>query len=385
MSQLIQNSTYREGVRLFGNYTLRVYLPKVRLNIPLGIKDKKKAKFIQRNVNQIERDANRYPDKDYRNDIYIACSYKPKEDTPTYNFNALFNKMIKSKVKDEIMNNRTREIIMGKKNKSGIVVGGIYHLFIKDIFGKLDIRDVTVAHKDMLLDKLSKGYMKSGVRTSYSESSINIVKRNLTSFFNWLVEEDYLEKIPFKLKQNKSKSIGQNVWIKPSIFDEICSYAHFTDVAYFKVAYHTGLRLRELRTEELMKSSSSIKLYHTLKREEGHYWIVVYGKGGKVKELPLIKGLKPYYDTMISNPKCSRTVTANFKKACRLAGFGDFHFHNLRASFISNLAMNNTNPKVIKELARHSDLKITSDHYLADNEMNKNMLVNWLDNTENLV
>ena len=96
MSQLIQNSTYREGVRLFGNYTLRVYLPKVRLNIPLGIKDKKKAKFIQRNVNQIERDANRYPDKDYRNDIYIACSYKPKEDTPTYNFNALFNKMIKS-------------------------------------------------------------------------------------------------------------------------------------------------------------------------------------------------------------------------------------------------------------------------------------------------
>ena len=47
--------------------------------------------------------------------------------------------------------------------------------------------------------------------------------------------------------------------------------------------------------------------------------------------------------------------------------------------------MNNTNPKVIKELARHSDLKITSEHYLADDGMNKKMLEGWLDNTENLV
>ena len=385
MSQLVRNSTYKNGIRKFGNYTLRVYLPKTRINIPLGISDKKKAKFIQRNVNQIERDANRYPDKDYRNDIYVACSYKPKVDIPVFKFDTLFIKMIRAKVKDEIISKRTKEIILGKKNKSGIVVGGIYPMFIKDIFGKLDIRDVTVAHKDKLIDKLNSGYMRGGVRNMYSDSSVNIVKRNLTSFFNWLIEEDYLDKIPFRLKQVKKKSIGQNVWIKPSVFKSICSYAHYTDVAYFKVAYHTGLRLRELRTEEQIKSSMSITLHHYLKREEGNYWIVVSGKGGKVKELPLLKGLKPYYDTMIANPKCSRTITANFKKACRLAGFNDFHFHNLRASFISNLAMNNTNPKVIKELARHSDLKITSEHYLADDGMNKKMLEGWLDNTENLV
>ena len=385
MSQLVRNSTYKNGVRKFGNYTLRVYLPKVRLNIPLGINDKKKAKFIQRNVNQIERDANRYQDKDYRNDIYIACSYKPKVDVPIFKFDTLFVKMIKGKVKDEVMNPRTREFILGKKNKSGLVVGGIYPMFIRDIFGKLDIRDVSVAHKDKLIDKLNSGYIKGGKRKMYSESSINIVKRNLISFFNWLVEEDYLDKIPFKLKQVKKKSIGQNVWIKPSVFEQICTYAHFTDVAYFKMAYHTGLRLRELRTPELIKSSSSITLYHTLKQESGNYWIEVYGKGGKVKQLPLIKGLKPYYDTMIANPKAPRTITANFKKACRLSGHGDFHFHNLRASFISNLAMSNTNPKVIKELARHSDLKITSEHYLADNQMNKNMLESWADDMEILV
>ena len=74
----------------------------------------------------------------------------------------------------------------------------------------------------------------------------------------------------------------------------------------------------------------------------------------------------------------------DLKKACRLAGFNDFHFHNLRASFISNLAMNNTNPKVIKELARHSDLKITSEHYLADNTMNKSIMEHWADENRNI-
>ena len=53
MSQLVRNSTYKKGVRVFGNYTLRVYLPKVRLNIPLGIKDKKKAKFIQIRITEM--------------------------------------------------------------------------------------------------------------------------------------------------------------------------------------------------------------------------------------------------------------------------------------------------------------------------------------------
>ena len=51
---------------------------------------------------------------------------------------------------------------------------------------------------------------------------------------------------------------------------------------------------------------------------------------------------------------------------------------------LSFLAMNNTNPKVIKELARHSDLKITSEHYLADNTMNKSIMEHWADENRNI-
>jgi len=384
MSQLYRNSSYLNGKRIFGNYSIRVSLPKSRITIPLGHKDKRKANAVQVAVNQIERDSVRYPDKDYTSDIYTVCSYTPKVEVQIYKFEKLFMRMIRLKAKDEVISERTKEIIIGKKNTKGIITGGVYPMFLKDIFGRLDIRDINNAHKDKLIDKLNKGYMKSGIRHQYSTSSINMIYRNLNTFLNWLVEEQYLDRVPFRLKQKKVSKLGQKKWIKPSVFDEICKYAHSSDIAYFKIAYHTGLRLRELRTQELIKSSSSIKLYHTLKREEGCYWIVVNGKGGKVKEIPLMDSLMKYYKIMISNPKCSRTITKNFKTACRLAGYEHFHFHNLRTSFISNLAINNTNPKVIKELARHSDLKITSQHYLADDEMNKNLLENWMKENRNI-
>ena len=40
--------------------------------------------------------------------------------------------------------------------------------------------------------------------------------------------------------------------------------------------------------------------------------------------------------------------------------------------------------KVIKELARHSDLKITSSHYLGDKDMNKNLLETWMKENRNI-
>ena len=53
MSQLYRNSTYINKERVYGNYSLRVYLPKVKLTIPLGIKDKKKAQTIDGIAQQI--------------------------------------------------------------------------------------------------------------------------------------------------------------------------------------------------------------------------------------------------------------------------------------------------------------------------------------------
>jgi integrase len=51
-----------------------------------------------------------------------------------------------------------------------------------------------------------------------------------------------------------------------------------------------------------------------------------------------------------------------FQNAVKNAGLKDFRFHDLRHTFASWLAMNNTHPKAMMELLGHSDMKMT-DRY----------------------
>ena len=384
MSQLYRNSTYINKERVYGNYSLRVYLPKVKLTIPLGIKDKKKAQTIAAKVNELEVDANKYPDVDFKDRVFKECNYQPKVEMIQYKFEDLFLRMVKTKLKDNIIGDRTKEMLMGKKNKEGVVVGGVYPMHVRAIFGKLDIRDISPQHKDMLIDKLNKGYVNpSGTLTEYSITSYNIVVRNLMSFLRWLTDEEnnYLEKLPFVLKEKrKPKTMPkntQNNWIEPNIFEEICEFANPIDVAYFHVFYNTGLRLREIRTEDRVKHSSSIKVCHSIKRVKNGWQITVLGKGGKVAKLPLSDAIKTYYDIAIANPRASRTLSINFKTACRLSGYGHFKLRHLRSSFISNLSVQSAPPQVIKELSRHSDLKTTSTHYMGSDEVKWQIVSDW--------
>ena len=388
MSHLYRNRTYINGQRYKGNYSIRVYLPKIKLTIPLHIDNESKAKSIQTKVNEIEIDANKYPDVDFKGKVFKECNHRPKVELINYKFEDLFLRMVRIKSKDNIIGDRSKEMLLGKKNKEGIVVGGIYPMHLKKIFGNLDIRDISPAHKDSLIDKLDKGFITpSGKQKEYSITSYNMVVRNLMSFLRWLVDEEnnYLEKLPFILKEKrKPKNLPketQNNWIKPNVFKEICSFASPIDVAHFKVFYHTGLRLREIRTQDRVKHSSSIKVCHSIKRVNNVWQIDVLGKGGKMAQIPLFDAIKPYYDTMIANPRASRTLSINFKTACRLAGYGHFKLRHLRSSFISNLSIENVPPIVIKHLSRHSDLKTTSTHYMGSDQVKWNIVENWIKNS----
>ena len=59
-------------------------------------------------------------------------------------------------------------------------------------------------------------------------------------------------------------------------------------------------------------------------------------------------------------------VSRNFKSAVREAKLhDDFHFHLLRASFISNLAKRNVPLSAIQKLVGHENIRITEKHYLS--------------------
>jgi len=51
-----------------------------------------------------------------------------------------------------------------------------------------------------------------------------------------------------------------------------------------------------------------------------------------------------------------------WKAACKIAGFENFHFHDLRHTFCSNLLLSGAGLKDVKEMIGHSDLSMT-DRY----------------------
>ena len=59
-------------------------------------------------------------------------------------------------------------------------------------------------------------------------------------------------------------------------------------------------------------------------------------------------------------------ISKSFKKAVKEAKLNnDYHFHLLRASFISNLAKRNVPLIAIQKLVGHANIRITEKHYLT--------------------
>jgi site-specific recombinase XerD len=85
--------------------------------------------------------------------------------------------------------------------------------------------------------------------------------------------------------------------------------------------------------------------------------------------------------TLKAKERCSRSVTRSHKKVfsringdpiqrfnsawrtvCKIAGFKNLHFHDLRHTFCSNLLLSGADIKRVKEMIGHKDLSMT-DRY----------------------
>ena len=94
----------------------------------------------------------------------------------------------------------------------------------------------------------------------------------------WCYDNQLIDKIPFKLQLIKTTPRSKT-WISEQDFNLICSVSDPVYVAYFTIAYNTGLRLRELNTNPKDKAYKG--LYHTISRQDNLWQLKVYGKQGK--------------------------------------------------------------------------------------------------------
>ena len=230
-----------------------------------------------------------------------------------------------------------------------------------EILGNVKINQIVKSHQPKIESYLHKNYD--------SAHTINIRVRNMMQFLNWCLEQEYIDKLPFKIPQIKVEQ-NTKTWIKPDVFNTILDAMDDEYKAYCIVAYNTGLRLRELNTNPSDKAYRG--LYHTLKRVQTngvkYYQIKVRGKGGKVEKIILPDELKPAYDKMISVVHHPTTYSKKFKDACIKVGQPHLRFHDIRHSFCSNLSLKTTDAYLLQNVMRHSSLQ-TTQNYLNDTQL----------------
>lgn len=133
----------------------------------------------------------------------------------------------------------------------------------------------------------------------YNISTTNIRLRSIRVFVRWLVEFEYLPKVPFKIKQLKNDKLPK--FLTP---DEITGvYAQVSDPvirAAFRVYQFTGIRLSELFTSELDGKFLKIK-----------------GKGNKWRIVPMPEDVRDDFLVAAAARVSVYTITHHFTNCWR--------------------------------------------------------------------
>jgi len=357
MSRTRQNTTQRNGKKVLGSWKIYCTLSCGSYGITLkGVKSKRIANQVKHKVNEIERLSKQFPNqKDWLKETYIACG---REDMiPNYNdlipnIKEGFEELISTKqLHKEITKQKTIDAYLYAKS-----------LMLK-VIGNISVNQISSMHKVQIEKELHS--------RDYSDNTINIYSRNIMQFLSWCVEHEYIDKLPFKIKQIKVVA-NKKTWIKKDEFDLITSKMDKVSRAYAVVSYHTGLRKSELNDNKYDKAYNG--LYHTLKIKDNLYQLCINGKGGKYREVPLMESIKDEYDIMVKNRLHPTTISKKFKKACIKVGLPHYHFHHLRHSFSSNLTMITQDAYLISTAMGHSSLN-TTQKYLNDKTLKWSKLV----------
>ena len=362
MAYLNRNSKSVNGKMTYYNWSICSSTFGIN-NLSLKTDDKRIANRIKNKVNDLEEQSKLYPDnRDWVAEMYSVCGRKDK--LPNYNslipsISQGFKEMIESKKMYGVIN-----------SEQTIDCYSLACRLLIEILSDLKVNQIVKSHKPKIESYLHRNYD--------NENTINIKVRNIMQFLNWCLEMEYIDKLPFQIKQIKVKTKSKS-WIKPDVFKEIVSGMGLEYRAYCEVAYHTGLRLRELNTNPSNKQYRG--KYHSLKRVETngikHWQIEVVGKGDKVAHIILPDEVKPMYDIMIANEFNPNTISKKFKDACIKKGQPHLRFHDIRHSFCSNRSLETTDAYLLQLQMRHSSLA-TTQNYLEDSNLK------WVKQVENL-
>jgi integrase len=240
------------------------------------------------------------------------------------------------------------------RQRSAKVKGYIIRQLVKT-FGHLPLRRFNTS----LVEQLQTNNINRGIKASTNNRALNVLKHMFTKAVDWeMVESEILKRVrKCRLLPDDSRRLR---YLSKSECHELISKCNEHLRPIVITALNTGMR----KSEILNLKWDNVDLKHG-------FILLNRTKNNERREIPINLTLKrtlqgitrrlgvPYvfFDSKTGNPY--QNVKRSFATALRRAKITDFHFHDLRHTFASQLVMAGVDITTIKELLGHKSLTMT--------------------------
>ena len=209
-------------------------------------------------------------------------------------------------------------------------------------------------------------------RNSCSNVTIDNIRRNISSFFSWLEEEDYILKSPMKrIHKIKTKTVVKNIISDEGIEKLRDNCKEKRDLAIIDLLYSTGIRVGELVNLNI----EDIDL-------EGRECIV-YGKGDKERRVYFDAKakvhLKEYIDARTDNNEALFVtldephnrlkisgVEIRLRKLGRMLDLDRIHPHKFRRSIATRAIDKGMPIEQVQKILGHSQIDTTMQYAMVN-------------------
>jgi integrase len=241
---------------------------------------------------------------------------------------------------------------------------------LKDHFGLKNAREIKPAMIEIFQDNLLTK-PREGCKKAYKPATVNRMLALMKRIYNLAIREDRVEKNPcFKVSMLPENNKRDRV-ISHAEFQTIVSHLpkHAEDIV--TVAYYTGMRSGEILnltwdrvnlkegyldlTADDTKTSEPRRIYlnETL--------LEIFSNAGKIRR---IKHQNVF--TYRGNP--ITCIRHSFQDACKKAGIKDFHFHDLRHTFNTNMRKAGVDRSVIMKITGHKTMAMFERYNTVDSD-----------------
>ena len=224
---------------------------------------------------------------------------------------------------------------------------------------------------DKPLNKVNKSEIENFIHSKILDNKLHSafqLYKNLKTFFNWSLDNDYIERLPMQKMNCPKLPEKKPNWLTKDQFEIILSKVNDSMLAnIYEILFNTGMRANELLSLDWSNIDLENRLIH-IKNSE-----TFQTKTGKERSIPMNE--KVY---LIIQRQPTRFiggllftnwnkvkfnvdyVSKQFKKALRETNLNqDIHLHSLRHSFASNLAKQGISLLKIGFLLGHSKQQTT--------------------------